>query len=229
MKYLVQQNVDHLHLQRNSIDDADDARRKHILRQQATAVFERFVSKEFDSGPFKLVCDDLRPHNVIVDPKTLEIVALIDLEWTYAASYQFLFSPPLWLILENPATWTSYGIASYKKRLELFIKSLADEEDMLKRQGYFEVSTEQRMSTLMCHSMDDGKFWFGSLLRESYNFDGDVLWPNVEHFLQSQGLNIHKILNEIDDRDMEALVERKVEDLRQYKAELKLLENEERN
>lgn len=101
---LVQQNATHLREQRNSIDDVDDARRKYFLRQQVKSLAPHFVSKNYDSGPFKLICDDFRPGNILVKEDTLEIVAVVDWEWTYASPYQFLFSPPSWLILENPTS-----------------------------------------------------------------------------------------------------------------------------
>jgi len=123
----VQQNITHLVKQRNSIFDRDDARRKYTLRLQARGAIEQFVSVEHDSGPFKLICDDLKPGNIVVDPETLDIVALIDLGWTYAGRYQFLFSPPPWLMLEDPVMWNSDSVASYKARLTLFLKFLREE------------------------------------------------------------------------------------------------------
>ncbi|EPE35702.1 Protein kinase-like (PK-like) [Glarea lozoyensis ATCC 20868] len=101
---LVQQNITHLREQRNSIDDADDARRKYLLRNRVKSLAPHFVAEKYDSGPFKLICDDFRPGNILVNEETLEIVSVIDWEWAYAGPYQFLYSPPSWLILENPTS-----------------------------------------------------------------------------------------------------------------------------
>jgi hypothetical protein len=52
----------------------------------------------------------------------------MDWEWTYAGPYQFLFSPPPWLILENPTSWTTSGESLYQTKFLLLLKSLEDEE-----------------------------------------------------------------------------------------------------
>ena len=78
LESLIQQNATHLREQRNSIDDIDDARRKYILRQRVKSLAPHFVSKNYDSGPFKLICDDFRPGNILVKEDTLEIIAVID-------------------------------------------------------------------------------------------------------------------------------------------------------
>lgn len=49
MRNLVQQNITHLHKQRNSIDDAADARRKFILRCRMEALVPYFTSKTHES------------------------------------------------------------------------------------------------------------------------------------------------------------------------------------
>jgi hypothetical protein len=35
-----------------------------------------------DSGPFRVFCDDLWPSNMLVNPKTMRITALLDFEFT---------------------------------------------------------------------------------------------------------------------------------------------------
>jgi aminoglycoside phosphotransferase (APT) family kinase protein len=55
----------------------------------------RFVSDKHNHGPFKLICDDFRFGNILVNNATdLKIVAVVDWEWAYAAPYQMLYSPP---------------------------------------------------------------------------------------------------------------------------------------
>jgi hypothetical protein len=73
---LVQQNASHLREQRNSTDDVHDARRKYILRQRIQSLAPHFVSKDYDSGPFKLICDDFGPGNILVKEDTPPVSAL---------------------------------------------------------------------------------------------------------------------------------------------------------
>ncbi len=217
---LVQQNATHLREQRNSVDDADDARCKYLLRQRVKSLAPYFVSENYDHGPFKLICDDFRPGNILVKEDTLEIVAVVDWEWTYAGPYQFLFSPPPWLILENPTSWTTSGEARYQKKFLMFLKSLEEEEAQRQIKMGEEVPADQRMSVIMRRSMEDGKFWFNELIRESFNFDEEVLWPNIERGLNDEGLAKLGIPSESEVR---AFVKRKMADLDQYKLDLQPL------
>lgn len=70
------------------------------------------------------------------------------------------------------------------------------------------------MSVLMRQSMEDGKFWFNELIRQSFNFDEEVLWPNIEHHLTKKGLAEVGIP---DQPEVEAFVRKKLRDLNQYK------------
>lgn len=222
---LVQQNITHLRKQRNSVDDTDDARRKYSLRKRVKSLAPYFVSKNYDSGPFKIICDDFRPGNILVKEDTLEIVAVVDWEWTYAGPYQFLFSPPSWLILENPTSWTSSGEARYQAKFLIFLKSLEEEEVQREIEMGREVPQDQKMSILMRQSMEDGKFWFNELIRESFNFDEDVLWPNIELLLKKRRLAEVGIP---DETEVEAFVRMKMEGLSQYKQDLQALKGKER-
>ena len=81
------------------------------------------------------------------------------------------------------------------------------------------------MSTLMCQSMEDGKFWFKILLHESFMFDEDELWSRVIPFLQD--VDVGKGLKETDKADMEVFMARKMEHSRQYKSDLQSLKSDE--
>lgn len=148
---------------------------------------------------------------------------MIDWEWTYTAPYQFLFSPPSWLILANPTSWTNRSEALYKAKFPIFLKSLEEEEAQREKKMAITVPADQKMSTLMRQSMEDGKFWFNELVRESFNFDEDVLWPNIEPLLKKNGLAAVGIPSEVE---VEAFVKMKMEDLRRYKLDLQVLKDE---
>ncbi len=84
---LVQQSIRHLRKQRNSVDNVDDARKKYIHRQRVQRAAPHFVSEKHNLGPYKIICDDMRPGNMKINSETLEIIGMLDVEWTYAGPY----------------------------------------------------------------------------------------------------------------------------------------------
>jgi len=156
-----------------------------------------------------------------INSETLEIIGMLDVEWTYAGPYQFLYSPPSWLILQNPTSWTSSSEALYQQKFLVFLRSLEEEEVQQEIEMGSNVRSDEKLSYLMRQSMEDGKFWFNELLRESFNFDEEVLWPNIKLCLQDQQLEGFEIPNTAD---VEAFVQTKMEDLHQYKIQWQALE-----
>lgn len=122
--------------------------------------------------------------------------------------------------------WTSDSIASYKAKFGILLRALEDEEEAWEGRGGSSTPVEQRMSTLMRCSMESGKFWYENLLRESFDFDGDLLWPNVESFLNARGLGAEIISSEEDDGEMDAFIQRKLDDLRLYNLDLQMLKSD---
>ncbi|KAI5236517.1 hypothetical protein E4T43_08568 [Aureobasidium subglaciale] len=170
----------------NSIDDASDARQKFVLRCRIMELIPHFVSRKYNFGPFKLVCDDFRFGNVLVDETSLQVTGVIDWEWTYTAPYQSLFYPPPWLILERPTSWTKNGEERYEQKLSVFLQCLEEEEKRLVGSAYDD-PPDRRMSSLMRNSFEDGTFWFMQLLQEAFSFDEEILWRNLEKALRQRG------------------------------------------
>lgn len=222
MQNLVQQNMIHLYEQRNSIDDAADARRKFIMRCRMMELVPLFVSAYHDAGPFKLFCDDFRFGNVLMDETTLKFTGVIDWEWAYTAPYQFLFCPPSWLILERPTSWTEDEEQHYEEKLAIFLECLKDEENKRQSETSSGPSKDHRMSSLMRKSFEDGTFWFMQLLQEAFAFDEEVLWLNLEKILCKRGLLEVGVSNE---KYIQKFVEKKVKDLERYNQDLQYLED----
>ena len=119
----------HLCEQLNSVDNEKDAREKYLYWSVLDVLIPRFVPR-YDKGPFKLICDDFGRANMIVNSaEDLEIVAVIDWEWSYAGPLQLFWSPPRWLLIQTPNTWSesderltnttdiwTYTCRSWKKR-----------------------------------------------------------------------------------------------------------------
>jgi aminoglycoside phosphotransferase (APT) family kinase protein len=45
-----------------------------------------------NAGPFRLFYDDIRPTNILVNPKTLRITAVFDFEFTNVMPAQFAYN-----------------------------------------------------------------------------------------------------------------------------------------
>jgi hypothetical protein len=86
----------------------------------------------------------------------LKIVAVLDWEWAYAGPYQMMFSPPRWLLMRLPIDWERTPNLNFRERymshFQYFTQIMQEEEE--KRN----MINDERMSSLMRQSMDDGKF-----------------------------------------------------------------------
>jgi hypothetical protein len=103
----------------------------------------QLVNAKYDRGPFKLICDDFGPANMIVRSKDdLTIVGVVDLEWVYAGPAQLFASAPWWLLHDRPVNeeWDfSDGkppdaTQRYFKCLDIFKRVLAEEEAKIQSQ-----------------------------------------------------------------------------------------------
>ena len=221
MEYLLQQSTSHLYDQRNSVLDAEEARREFILHRRMQELLPYFIS-EYDSGPFKLYCDDFHLRNILVDKDTYQITAVIDWEWTYAAPQSFSYTIPSWLILNDPAVWSETSKNRFKKQMTLFTQALEDAEKQREQSWPLEQQNKGRMSTAMRQSFEDGTFWFEQILRSVHTCSDDFYWPHLKPFLEER-----RLLNigVSDEEEIQHFVARKMKDLDAYNKELKEKKN----
>lgn len=131
----------------------------------------KMINEKYDQGPFKLICDDLSPANVIVKSQhDLTIVGVVDLEWVYAGPAQLFASAPWWLLLDRPINeeW-DFDIGEppkvtsrYFKHLEMF-KRVLDEEEAKMPEHH-----EREVSNLVKWSEDSGAIWLHMLLSSGF-------------------------------------------------------------
>jgi hypothetical protein len=183
---LARQDRQHLHDQLNSAVNDADARRKYTYRGIFETLIPRFVSKEYEDGPFRLICDEFRPGNMLVNNRNeLKIVGIIDWGWSYAAPYQLFFSPPRWLLLKPPADWKVDDDPSllprYVDQFQRFLRALRDVE---RERGYWRRATrgvraDQNLSTLMEESMNSDQFWFNELGLSCFHTPDALAWRQL--------------------------------------------------
>lgn len=204
LEYLSDENLTHFRVQRNLARDAENAKWRLIARQK----FRQLISKYCvdNDGPFKLFCENLQPSNMLADPETFKIHVILDWEFTLAMPAQFAYYPPWWLILKGPDRYIekynlSEFVAQYEPKLQQFLRALERVEARSSMTG-------PKLSNRMRESWESGRFWFDYGIRKSLDVD-DIYWGAL-HQDGDDALDVEQ------QREMEELVEKKMEDLASY-------------
>lgn len=176
------------------------------------------INEKYNRGPFKLICDDFGPANVLVrSPDDLTIVGVIDLEWVYAGPAQLLASAPWWLLIDRPINeeW-DFNVneppavaGRYLKAVEVFKRVLSEEEDNMA--GH----EEKEVSRLVQWSVDSGAIWYHMLVSSGF-FD----WFGFPFKQLQQRVGMMEVLEQIKEiRELDEVREfgaKKVRELEEY-------------
>ncbi|KAJ6789987.1 hypothetical protein PWT90_08137 [Aphanocladium album] len=175
---LAQLHIDHLTRQpKDAFGDELDCMQKYVARLLFRKMMSERVPSQLDEGPFKLWCDDFRPRNILLSDD--DIAGVIDWEFTYAASAEFSYAPPWWLLLQRPEDWElgwsdwneKYGIV-----LVTFLEAMAEVENAINASG--RLAEEHRLSQKMRESWENGDFWVMYCLQTDYAFDL-IFWKGI--------------------------------------------------
>ncbi|KAL1847371.1 hypothetical protein VTK73DRAFT_10376 [Phialemonium thermophilum] len=165
-----------LETQRNAVSSERDARRRFTARRCFPQLIPKYSIA--NDGPFVLFVDDFRPANMLADPETLKMTAVLDFEFTNAMPAQFAWDVPGWLLLQAPAAWLERD--ERDKFLELFVPRMEQFLRAVERAETESPAVEgQRLSARMRESWDTGRFWFNSAIRSS--LDIDTIYWSVFH------------------------------------------------
>ncbi|KAG5795590.1 hypothetical protein H9Q69_005354 [Fusarium xylarioides] len=217
--HVIDGDLQHLHDQPNSVDDEHDAREKYIYFNVMKSLVSRHVLPNQDTGPFKLICDDLQPTNMIVNnEQDLKIIGVLDWEWSYAAPAQ-LVSTPWWLLIESPNVWSYIDkrLDRFNRLLELYSRILAEEEPKILGEGFDE---DRKPSTMLQACEEDGRQWFHMILRRGFNGPASV--PFIK--LREQTKDWDELASAIPEEEIEAFVSKKMADLQKYQEQLAEME-----
>jgi hypothetical protein len=208
-QYLMAEHKTHLWTQRNICGSPTEARDRYTSRLlYAKSSDEHCVH---DSGPFKLFCDDFRPQNILVDPDTLRIKAVLDLEFTNAMPRQFASNAPWWLLLVGPDSYLLRDrtleefVEAYEPRLEHFLQAMERMEGARDN-----VRGTQPLSKLMRESWDTKRFWFNYAARKPFDIEAFF-----DKYLNEENAGIGS-LDEREREGLEPFVKMKMEQLRAY-------------
>jgi hypothetical protein len=94
LMYLADEHLVHLHTQRNLANGREDAEKRFIARHRLRQRIDQYCLADTDNGSFKPCCDDFQPTNILANPKTLRITAVLDFEFSNTAPAQFAYDPP---------------------------------------------------------------------------------------------------------------------------------------
>ncbi|KAM0268991.1 hypothetical protein ACHAPA_004592 [Fusarium lateritium] len=203
----------HLEAQRNIAGGDEDCALDRFVARRCFAELVPTYGIQDDEGPFQLFCDDLRPTNMLVNPKTLQITAVLDFEFTNAMPAQFANDLPWWLLLKQPAVWVDDG--KVQEFLDLFIPR---KEQFLHAMERAEARSppltgEIALSQRMRDSWESGRFWFNMASRSS--FDIDEIYRAT---LCREGLD-ETILKRIMPAEKEMFLKRKKDQFDAYRKE----------
>lgn len=214
LKSVAHEHMVHLRTQRNLADDPEIAQARFIARHRFAQLISKYCIN--DAGPFILYCDDLRPSNMLVDPDTLQITAVLDFEFTNAMPAQFTYDPPWWLLLSGPETWLERSSIEefrdrYEPRMEQFLQALEFVEGSSVTEA--KPLPEPPLSARMRDSWGCGRFWFNYAARKGFDVD-TVYWAA----LHDEGAGI-ELLDDNARSELKPFIEEKMEQLRMYKEE----------
>lgn len=214
LKSVANEHLIHLLRQRNLADNAEIAKERFVARHRFAQLIPKYYPEE--CGLSILFCDDMRPSNMLIDPETLHITAIIDLEFTNAMPAEFTYDPPWWLLLSGPELWLERCamddfLALYEPRMEQFLRSLerVEVEMALKSKP----PDGPSLSTRMRDSWRTGRFWFDYAARKSFDVD-TIYWAA----LHNDGSGV-ELLDGKTRAEMEPFTQMKMAQLKAYKEE----------
>ncbi|KAL2811295.1 phosphotransferase enzyme family protein-like protein [Aspergillus cavernicola] len=213
LRSVANEHLTHLWTQRNLADDLEIAQERFIARHRFAQLIPKYCAE--DDGPFIPFCDDMRPSNMLVNPETLCITAVLDFEFTNAMPAEFTYDPPWWLLLSGPEMWLDRCsmeefLALYEPRMEQFLRAL---EQVEKETLGCKQPSGPPLSTRMRDSWRTGRFWFNYAARKSFDVDA-IYWAALHD--SRAGVEL------LDDKaraEMESFAQTKMEQLKAYKEE----------
>jgi len=151
---------------------------------------------------------------IVNSAEDLTVVAVIDWEWSYAGPLQLFWSPPRWLLMQNPNTWSESDerLVLYNRYLDMYLQILKEEEKAYD----YGILAEDTPSALMRQSRTDGRMWFHHIMWEGFNGPEHVPFKQLRAAIPDFDDLVAAVAKEKTD----AFVEAKMRDLAKYRMKL---------
>ncbi|KAF4637068.1 hypothetical protein G7Y89_g1007 [Cudoniella acicularis] len=198
----------------NSVENEYDACVVLYNLYQFQDLVEKWVDQDLDSGPFVLIHGDLRPPNIMLNEK-LDIVAVIDWEWSRIVPLQ-LFIPPTWFTWQEVGGVCSpLGYLDYVQELDAVRAMLAARERQY--DGRLLLSKEwskihRKGGVLIAAALNNP-----ALIDTVYSGYLDLLYHHSSHI----GVRAKEFINSSE--EYKTLIRRKVRDRISYLEEMRLV------
>ncbi|PVH77767.1 hypothetical protein DL98DRAFT_591014 [Cadophora sp. DSE1049] len=185
--------------QSNSVASEYDARAKLSSFNALRALIPDFVRKNYDKGPFKLLCDDFGLANMIVRSKdNLTIVGLLQSRLTlYDAEFK------------KEAAQSAAILTQYLRYLEIFKRILKKEKEQLP--GH----QSKKLSSLVEWSQASSTMWLHMILQTGFNYISSVPFAQLKKHIGTG--KWEKVQNEfLGTEAIKALITKRTIQLDQY-------------
>lgn len=202
--------------QPNSTDEVCDAREKYAGLSLFEPLISQYVNRDFNEGPFVLCHGDLHQPNLLIDDD-LQIVAVLDWEWSCVLPIQVACLPPICLSplkVENLAL--GEGREEFMEAAECFLDRFGERE--------WAIFGERIMSETLKQMMSNGGYWFGLAIQDIYNFEylfWDNLFPISHRLTENEAIDL--VFNSPQHRLAEEIIQRKLQENVKYMDELETL------
>ncbi|KAK8075635.1 Protein kinase-like protein [Apiospora hydei] len=178
-------------------EDENIAWKRYVARQCLEKLVPTYCAPDGEygdaSGSFRLFCDGLGPSNMLADPKTMRITAVLDLGFTNALPAQYIYDVSSWLVLGDPAILANKMgkkrfLELFEPRKEQYIRAMERAEAASPSSppkatgGGAKQEPRLRLSSRMRVSWDSGRFWLNLASRSCRDAD-DIYW----RFLHREG------------------------------------------
>lgn len=216
LRSIANEHMVHLWTQRNLAEDPEIAQKRFIARHQFAQLVSKYYPEDEHGGQFIPFCDDMRPANMLIDPETLRITAVLDLEFTNTMPAEFTYDPPWWLLLSGPEVWLERCtmeelMTLYEPRMAQFLQALERVEIDMASEG--KQPGGPSLSARMRDSWRTGRFWFDYAAKKSFDVD-IIVWTALHH--GDEGV---ELLDEKARAELEPFTQTKMKQLKAYMEE----------
>ncbi|OAA64215.1 hypothetical protein SPI_02862 [Niveomyces insectorum RCEF 264] len=148
--------------------------------------------------PFAIFNPNFHARNILVDPDTGRITALLDLEYTNAMPAPFAEDPPLWLLPGQLPRYFELGyfplwLHQYKPALDTFLAIMERLEEAQLQQGH-----EQPLSARMRASWESRR-WLVNYALNNVDLSDIVYWeqpeifPPLDEYLLANDIQVYQV------------------------------------